>query len=326
MELYRKPVYLKKKGIFEIFYANGSLNILASFERNQKKITIDKKEGKVFRCRHRFTEVHKFNIKECDTVTFKLNGEDITTHVNKYPDFKDEIIMGTLTKDQDAYIKMWIIYHKNLGVTKFVIYDNSERGTLKNVLREYIENGEVILLSWTYKYHKQHAQQLQQTHLVHAFRSCKYIGLLDIDEYVNPQKDLQCIPSLLKYILKEHKTEYSKISAISLQNRFFYNPSRLPDTNFNHLEIYNCSSKTSGRERKKMFVNPNNVFNVSVHTITNGKGNDLLTHHKYGYFNHYRYLGYFKDKNNSRLNGGKKKDKSIKKHTSFLKVLDNQLE
>ena len=319
MKLYNKPNYHKSHKIFEVFYANNSLNILVSFSKNPRKITIDGKQGSVYRCGHKFTEIHKFIIPDCDTITFKINGAKIMTHVNHYPDFKDELIMSTLIKDQDDCVIPWIIFHQHLGVSKFIIYDNSKRGTLGNVLKDYIENGTVILFSWKFKYDKQHAQQLQQTHVIHAFRTSKYIGLMDVDEYVNPQRDFTSILALIEHMLKTHNRKYKGISAISLQNLFFFNPKNKPYKNFKHLKLTDCHLKTNGQRRKKMFVNPNNVFNISVHMITNGRFPDILVHIKLGYFNHYRYLGHKLKDDRSRFLGGKKTtDSSILRHCKFL--------
>ena len=48
----------------------------------------------------------------------------LNTKINIYPNFKDEIIMSTIVKDEDNIIVQWIEYHKLLGINRFIIYDN----------------------------------------------------------------------------------------------------------------------------------------------------------------------------------------------------------
>ena len=38
--------------------------------------------------------------------------------------------MSTLVKDEDKYIKQWIEFHLNIGIKRFIIYDNSNKNTL----------------------------------------------------------------------------------------------------------------------------------------------------------------------------------------------------
>ena len=90
-----------------------------------------------------------------------INREIIKTQVNKYPEFKDEIIYSTMVKNEDNYIRQWIEYHLNLGVQRFIIYDNSEttdnsyhsvekKSNLPLVLEDYIKKNVVYLIKWQY--------------------------------------------------------------------------------------------------------------------------------------------------------------------------------
>lgn len=90
------------------------------------------------------------------------NGISINTEVNKYPTFKDEIILSTMVYNEDNYIRQWIKFHKNIGINRFIIYDNSEThdlksytskektSDLKNILNDYIKTETVILIKWSY--------------------------------------------------------------------------------------------------------------------------------------------------------------------------------
>ena len=106
--------------------------------------------------------------------------------------------------NEDNYIRQWIKYHSNIGVKRFIIYDNSKindnksyksvekSSNLKKVLKDLIKKRKVVLIEWSYPKRSRKSgisgQTTQQNHSIYAFRSSKYIGLFDIDEYVNMQK------------------------------------------------------------------------------------------------------------------------------------------
>ena len=128
-----------------------------------------------------------------------INGQIVTTEVNKYPDFENEIIMSTIVCDEDDHIKQWIKFHNNIGVDRFIIYDNKidnnmksynlvNKTNLERVLEDFINDGLVILIKWNYPYRLTisgiSGQTTQQNHSLWAFKTCKYIGMFDIDEYV----------------------------------------------------------------------------------------------------------------------------------------------
>ena len=75
---------------------------------------------------------------------------------------KNEIIMSTMVLNEDNYIIQWIKFYLNLGVTRFIIYDNAgindnasyhsieDRSDLPNLLKDYIKNNIVILIKWPF--------------------------------------------------------------------------------------------------------------------------------------------------------------------------------
>jgi hypothetical protein len=141
-----------------------------------------------------YTEKVKLMINDCIFETF----------VNKYPNFKDDILFSTIVKEEDNFILSWINYHLKLGVSRFIIYDNSDNYTLSTILEDYINQNIVILIKWTYTYLSSisgfSGQTTQQNHSIYAFKNSKYIGLFDIDEYVNIQSTSN-IEHFFEYVL-----------------------------------------------------------------------------------------------------------------------------
>ena len=49
-----------------------------------------------------------------------------------------------IVKNEAPYLQEWIEYHKLLGVTRFYVYDNESDNNIKEVLKPYVKNRDVI--------------------------------------------------------------------------------------------------------------------------------------------------------------------------------------
>jgi hypothetical protein len=294
---YQHPIIINNFDIYDIFHNhNNELVIIAPYipiPYNIKYISNDNNilTFYLYMCPHRHTYIYKLNIEYNKNIKIKINDCIIETLVNKYPDFKDEIIFSTIVKDEDNFIIPWIEFHLKLGITRFIIYDNSTNFTLSNILNDYINKNIVLLIKWTYPYYIKisgfSGQTTQQNHSIYAFRNSKYIGLFDIDEYINIQ-NISNIHHFFENLIIIGNIDVNKIGSFRLLNKFFYNPNNLPVNNNNFLKIFNCDNITKlGHE--KNFVIPKNVFTFSVHMVTSGKPMCTINE-KYIYFNHYLYL------------------------------------
>jgi hypothetical protein len=158
-------------------------------------------------------------------------------------------------------------------------------------VKELINDGTVILFKWKYPYRLPNSgtsgQTTQQTHSLWAFRNCKYIGLLDVDEYVN-FKFGKTIDEALNIIIQQNKIDVPSISSFRFKNRVFYNPRGLDSSGFKFLNIPNCSQGFY-RGKEKNFIIPRNCETICVHRVTLGKKMYEIDS-KYGFFNHYYYM------------------------------------
>jgi len=304
-----QPNYIKKFNIYDIFHNDDNkLIIIIPCETKPYIIKYIASDNKIltfelYTCPHNHTYIYSLHIEYNKKIKLNIDDNIIETHVNKYPTFKNEIIFSTMVKNEDNYIKQWIDFHVGIGISRFIIYDNMESNDGKSycsiektsnlslLLSDYIKKDIVYLIKWSYPKRLQKSgisgQTTQQNHSIYAFRNSKYIGLFDIDEYVNMQgiKNINCFFNEL--IIKEN-IDINKISSFKLLNKFFYNPNNMPTDNNNFLKIFNCNNVTeSGHE--KNFVIPKNVNTFSVHMVTSGKPM-YSVNKKYAYFNHYYYL------------------------------------
>jgi hypothetical protein len=189
------PNYIERHHIYDIFHNDDNKLVIIGPYINDKKIFYINENNIILPfsalvCPHKHTCVYTIETIYNKNIKIIIGNEFIETYVNKYPSFKDEIIFSTIVKDEDNYIKQWINFHLNLGVSRFIIYDNSTKCTLNNVLKEYIEKEQVLLFNWQYLYilnNSNSGQTTQQNHSIYAFNTSKYIGLFDIDEYINIQ-------------------------------------------------------------------------------------------------------------------------------------------
>jgi len=265
-------------------------------------------------CPHNHTCVYNLTAEYKEIITLVIDGMQIETNVNKYPVFKDEIIFSTMVKNEDSYIKQWIDFHFHIGITRFIIYDNSDddRSNLPLLLQDYITKSIVLLIKWSYPKRLPisgiSGQTTQQNHSIYAFQNSKYIGLFDIDEYVNIQHDNN-INELLEHIIKKNDLNITNISSIRLLNKFFYNPHNMPTDGNNFFKIVDCMPITkNGRE--KNFVIPKNVITFSIHVVTSGLPM-FTVDEKEAYFNHYYFLN----------KSGRGKKRTTEVDTSILRHL-----
>ena len=323
------PISINKYNIYDIFYNdNGEYIIMCPF-LDKKKLNIKIKINDVFynfnytACPHNHTKVYHTKAPKTDNnvILLNINNENISLNINNYPSFNNEIIMSTMVKNEDNYIKQWINYHSKLGVNRFIIYDNAgindgasynsnqKTSNLEITLKDYIEDKKVVLIKWPYKKrfpkNSISGQTTQQNHSIYLFKNSKYIGLFDIDEYLNPKKKIENIDIYFNSLIKKDNINIDKISCLRFKNKFFYNPHNKNVSGTNFLNIFNCDNITN-KGRTKCFVRPKNVKIYAIHNVLLGLPK-YTVHHNLGHFNHYFYL----NKNNR----GKKKtgliDKSI---------------
>jgi len=331
------PIYLEEFSIYDIYHNdNNNLVIISPYENEPLTINFNNNKFNIFICPHKHTYVYVLEKKLLyePRITININNKNIETCVNKYPEFKNEIILSTMVYNEDNIILQWVKFHHNIGIKKFIIYDNSgsdiknnysdpdaaksnslDNSNLTELLSYYINEGIVILIYWPYtKYLKKSGisgQTTQQNHSIWAFKKSKYIGLFDVDEYINIQHETN-IEDFFNNLIKEYNINTNELGSFRLLNRFFHNPYNLPFDGFNFLKIYTCENITSyGNE--KNFVIPMNVYTFSVHMITMGKNMCNISHKKI-YFNHYIYLNKIdRGRNETQIT-----DDSIDKHTKLI--------
>ena len=314
-----QPRSIARHNIYDISKKNGKL-ILISSPYDQLSITVNQQRGELISCPHRLAKIYLFDCDD-ETIDITINGKVYPKTPNQYPEAVNQIIFCALVKNEDSYIKQWIDYHHNLGVDKFIIYDNADgidsdsycssesSSNLSSLLSEYINNKLVTLIRWPYPKRVNGCvvgQVTQQNHTLYNFKEASYIGFLDIDEYLNPQKH-SSITDMLDYIKQQGYNE-NVHGGIQMKNKFFYNPDDLNTKGNNFLKIYNCDRLTrEGRE--KNILNPKRSRTIAIHQVTSGS-KCFSVNSRDCILNHYFYLNKnYRGKDETNLI-----DKSISRH------------
>ena len=332
------PVYIEKYSIYDVFYSNDTLYIIRpalkpglnikSVETNETFYTMI--------CPENSFHLHYLKTNDIKSkMVLSINEDIVEVKVNRFPSYSDKIIMSTLVKREDNYLPQWIEYHKRLGVEHFIIYDNvssnvtefdalthddirinSSHTDLENTLKPYIEDGTVIVINWPYPYCLKdcggRAQTLQQNHSLYAFRTAKYIGYFDVDEYVNPQEGYTSITDVFDGIIRSGEFNINEVGSFSLRNRWFYNPLEYDCTGHQFLYIDHCDTITK-EGHEKSFVIPDKVTSYNIHHSILGKERVWIDPQLMR-FNHYCYLN---KKERGRIHK-KIYDNSITQHLKYL--------
>ena len=282
------PNHIVNYQIYDIFYTTKLIIIRPA--ESDLDIYVNDRKCSIYRCPHNHTFIYTLKIPFTPTISLRIHNQVMHTHVNTYPSFKNEIIMATLVKDEDNYIKQWIDFHLHIGITRFIIYDNSTSNTLDFLLSDYIKNNQVVLVQWIVPYELPKSgisgQTTQQNHAIYAFHESTYIGLFDVDEYINMQHHTN-IHTFFKTIIDTYAINTSLIGSFAIKNKFFHNSLNQSTEGTDFLKIVNCDAISKGRE--KNFVVPHNIKTFSVHQVTDGKPMVLIDKFHI-YFNHYVFL------------------------------------
>lgn len=131
---------------------------------------------------------YKYYIKKLITLGKNAWYRVLLTLSRSYPseNKKYKVSICAIFKNEAPYIREWIEYHKIVGVEHFYMYNNFSDDNYMDILKPYIECGDVTLIQW----------EVPQGQIP-AYRDCvkkfsketNWIGFIDLDEYIVPNKD-----------------------------------------------------------------------------------------------------------------------------------------
>ena len=124
-------------------------------------------------------------------------------HLLNGSEYRYQLAIGAIFRDEAPYLKEWIEFHKLVGVEHFYLYNNCSTDDYESVLRHYIDIGEVELIQWPYtssswEHWLYEIQAGAYTNCLSLARGkAKWLAIIDIDEFLTPLSG-DYVPDILK--------------------------------------------------------------------------------------------------------------------------------
>lgn len=105
--------------------------------------------------------------------------------------YKYEIAAVLMFQNESFFLKEWIEYHKLIGIQHFYLYNNSSTDNYRDILKPYIDSGEVELFHYSGKTSNQNDHgKIQYAIYKKAFKlasgKAKWLAIIDADEFIYP--------------------------------------------------------------------------------------------------------------------------------------------
>ena len=135
---------------------------------------------------------------------------------------KYNVTLCAIFKDEAPYLNEWIKYHLIVGVEHFYLYNNNSSDDFLSVLKPYIKSGKVTLIDFPFD----GAQNEAYKECIKKFKEeAKWIGFLDLDEFVVPVRDNNIYDFLKRFNNRPAVKIYWKVFGTSgLLNRDISSP------------------------------------------------------------------------------------------------------
>ncbi len=116
---------------------------------------------------------------------------------------------AAIYRDEGAYLREWIEFHRLVGVQRFFLYDNRSSDDHLDVLAPYVDDGTAVLHEWP----EEPGQRGAYDHCLREYGSdSRWIAFLDLDEFLF-SPTLQPLSELL--------VEYEQWAAVGVNRATF---------------------------------------------------------------------------------------------------------
>lgn len=100
--------------------------------------------------------------------------------------YRYEVSICAIFQNEGRFLREWVEYHRIIGVDHLYLYNNNSSDDYKAVLAPYVESGFVTLTDWPERFAQ--LKMYEDCWRRHRDES-HWIGFIDLDEFVNLQKD-----------------------------------------------------------------------------------------------------------------------------------------
>lgn len=196
-------------------------------------------------------------------------------------DFRYELAIGAIFKDEALYLDEWLTFHRGVGVEHFFLYDNGSTDCFREVLAPWLDAGIATLIDWP----QLGGQEAAYQNCVLRYRMhARWIAFIDIDEFLfSPQRqDLRSIlpaygdlPAVFVYWRVFGSSGHVKRPPGSVIEAY----TRRIDDRTANMERYLSPGVTGNGRQGKSIVNPRLVRKADLHKPVLWVGDTLDENH-----------------------------------------------
>ncbi|XP_043808253.1 glycosyltransferase family 92 protein RCOM_0530710 isoform X2 [Manihot esculenta] len=210
-----------------------------------------------------------------------------------------EMCICTMLRNQVKFLKEWVMYHAQIGVQRWFIYDNNSEDNIDSVIESLVDsNFNISKHVWPWI-------KTQEAGFAHcalrARTSCKWVGFIDVDEFFHLPTGL----NLLDVLRNQSESNDSNIAELRISCHCF-GPSGLEHMPVEGVIVgYTC--RIMAPERHKSIVKPDalnsTLINVVHHFHLRDEFGYVNTDRAILVINHYKYQVWevFKEKFHMRV-------------------------
>ena len=155
-----------------------------------------------------------------------------------------------IVKDENDYLAEWLDYHRKIGVEHFYIYDNGSKKPVRDVINTLGYADFVTVTSMPGR--NRHVKAYQHCLDNFGYRS-RWIGFIDMDEFIVPKNESASLPQLLE--------KYEDYGGLGLSWLIFGSNNHVDKPAGRQLENFTRRSETSflANRHIKSIVQPRHV-------------------------------------------------------------------
>ncbi|WP_283680820.1 glycosyltransferase family 92 protein [Parablautia sp. Marseille-Q6255] len=172
-------------------------------------------------------------------------------------EYRHQIAIVAIIKNEGAYIKEWVTYHTMIGVSHFYLFDNGSTDSTKAELVHYIESGIVDFIPFEGRNRQLPAYNYA---LKHYGNDCRYMAFIDADEFLFVMNKAQRLEDIIDELLNVPAKK--SVGGLAVNWRMFGSSGleHRPEGGVLENYLYRAAEDGKGNNCIKTIVNPRKVY------------------------------------------------------------------
>lgn len=172
-------------------------------------------------------------------------------------EYRYQIAVVAIIKNEGAYIKEWVSYHHMIGVSHFYLFDNGSTDNTKAELSKFIESGVVDFIPF-----KGINRQLPAYNyaLEHYGKDCRYMAFIDADEFLFVMNESLSLEDVINELLDG--SDKKLVGGLAVNWRMFGSSGleHKPEGGVLENFLYRAAEDGKGNDCIKTIVDPRKVY------------------------------------------------------------------